>query len=251
MRERQVYHSIKNELFHVHTHRCKHASSAEDVEYIEKAIELGASRIVFTDHAPFPDNPFGNRMDIEELPEYIESLAELKKAYKKKIEVCCGLEIEYLPSFQDYYFELKKMDGVDLLIIGQHFFEHSEGKYSFDDEDKTHEFRGLCEAMVQGINTELFDVVAHPDRAFRRCKKFERAEIDAAKSVIWAAAWNGVYLEKNYSSMHRKNQYKEEYWTLLPAKAMVLYGLDAHSIKEMEKGYVDVEKMRNEVDESL
>lgn len=184
MREKQVYHSIKNELFHVHTHRCKHASSAEDVEYIEKAIELGASRIVFTEHAPFPDNPFGNRMDIEELPEYIESLAELKKAYKKKIEVCCGLEIEYLPSFQDYYFELKKMDGVDLLVIGQHFFEHSEGKYSFDAEDKTHEFRGLCEAMVQGINTELFDVVAHPDRTFRRCKQFERAEIDAAKSVI-------------------------------------------------------------------
>ena len=51
--------------------------------------------------------------------------------------------------------------------------------------------------------------------------------------------------------MHRKTQYKEEYWTLLPAKAMVLYGLDAHSIKEMEKGYVDVEKKRNEVDESL
>ena len=46
--------------------------------------------------------------------------------------------------------------------------------------------------------------------------------------------------------MHRKNQYKEAFWTLLPAKAMVLYGLDAHSVKEMEKGYMDVEKMRNE-----
>lgn len=31
---------------------------------------------------------------------------------------------------------------------------------------------------------------------------------------------------------------------------MVLYGLDAHSIKEIEKGYVDVENMWNEVDES-
>lgn len=57
------------------------------------------------------------------------------------------------------------------------------------------------------------------------------------KSVIWAAVSNGVYLEKNYSSMCRKNQYKEEFWTLLPAKAMVLNGLDAHSINEMKKGY--------------
>ena len=44
-------------------------------------------------------------------------------------------------------------------------------------------------------------------------------------------------LEKNYFSMRRKNQYKEEFWTLLPAKAMVLNGLDAHSINEMKKGY--------------
>ena len=69
--------------------------------------------------------------------------------------------------------------------------------------------------------------------------------------MIWAAAWKGVYLEKNYSSMHRKNQYKEGFWTFLPAKAMVLYGLDAHSIKEMEKGYIDVEKMQNEVDKTV
>lgn len=91
--------------------------------------------------------------------------------------------------------------------------------------------------MVQGINTGLFDVVAHPDRAFRRCRQFGHREIEAAKSVIWAAVSNGVYLEKNYSSMCRKNQYKEEFWTLLPAKAMVLNGLDAHSINEMKKGY--------------
>ena len=201
MKNTQVYDYSGKELFHIHTHRCKHSSSEADVEYVEKAIELGARKIVFTDHAPFPDNPFGNRMDIEELPEYIDSLAELKNTYKKKIEVRCGLEIEYLPSFRDYYLNLKKMDGIDLLMIGQHFFEHYEGNYSFSDEDKTNEFIGLCESMVQGINTGLFDVVAHPDRAFRRCRQFGHREIEAAKSVIWAAVSNGVYLEKNYSSV--------------------------------------------------
>lgn len=240
MKKAQVYDYTGKELFHIHTHRCKHASSEADVEYVEKAIELGARKIVFTDHAPFPDNPFGNRMDIEELPEYIDSLAELKNTYKKKIEVRCGLEIEYLPSFCDYYLNLKKMDGIDLLMIGQHFFENYEGNYSFSDEDKTNEFIGLCESMVQGINTGLFDVVAHPDRVFRRCRQFGHREIQAAKSVIWAAVSNGVYLEKNYSSMCRKNQYKEEFWALLPAKAMVLNGLDAHSIDEMKKGYKGV-----------
>ena len=37
-------------LFHMHTYHCGHASSEPDIAYIEKAIALGAERIVFTDH---------------------------------------------------------------------------------------------------------------------------------------------------------------------------------------------------------
>ena len=241
----QAYRSISDEVFHVHTHRCKHASLASDFEYVEKAMELGAKRIVFTDHAPFPDNPFGNRMLIEELPEYISSISNLKKEYKKSIEVYCGLEIEYLPSFEKYYLELKKNEGIALLTLGQHFYEYERGKYSFEDEDNTKEFKGLCQAMVSGINTGLFDVVAHPDRAFRRCKQLGKSEMELAQDVIRAASENGVYLEKNYSSMHKENQYREEFWTLLPPKAMVIYGLDAHSIMEMEEGYEFVKSIKN------
>lgn len=233
----KVYHSVENEIFHIHTSRCKHAAKDPDYKYVEKAIELGAKRIVFTDHAPFPDNPFGCRMDIEELAEYLSSIAGLKREYKDQIEIYCGLEAEYLPSYKSYYMELKKTEEIDLLVLGQHFFEYEPGYYSFSDEDKTNEYRKMCEAMVQGINTEMFDVVAHPDRAFRRCKTFGRKEIDAAKAVIWAATWNSVYLEKNYASMQRKNQYKEDFWKLIPPKALTIYGLDAHSVKEIEDGY--------------
>ena len=49
-------------LFHVHTFRCKHAEMVPDEEYIKKSIDLGATDIWFTDHAPFPGNPFGGRM---------------------------------------------------------------------------------------------------------------------------------------------------------------------------------------------
>ena len=79
------------EIFHVHTYRCKHASEERDWEYIEKAIELGATKIAFTDHAPFPGNPFGNRMDIEQLPEYLDTLQSLKEKYQDKIIVKIGL----------------------------------------------------------------------------------------------------------------------------------------------------------------
>ena len=97
-----MYQPIENEIFHVHTWRCNHASNELDYQYVERAIELGASRIVFTDHSPFPGNLFRGRMGIEQLPEYISSLVHLKRKYASEIEVMIGLEAEYLPSFRNY-----------------------------------------------------------------------------------------------------------------------------------------------------
>lgn len=73
--------SAHREIFHVHTYRCRHAANVADEMYILKAIELGAVSITFTDHAPFPGNPFGNRMDIQQLSEYLDSLSRLKEKY--------------------------------------------------------------------------------------------------------------------------------------------------------------------------
>ncbi len=36
------YKPLDKEIFHVHTNRCKHASDETDVDYVEKAICLGA-----------------------------------------------------------------------------------------------------------------------------------------------------------------------------------------------------------------
>lgn len=233
------YKPIENEIFHVHTYRCKHAGDTQDYEYVEKVVELGAARIVFTDHAPFPGNPFRNRMDMEQLPEYIKSISELKQKYQNKIEILCGLEVEYLPSFDSYFKSLREMDGLDLLIIGQHFFEHEPGVYSFNDEDKSDMYIGVCDAMAQGIKTGYFDVVAHPDRAFRVRKKWRENELAAAMKIVDAAVESPyhIYLEKNYSSMQTKGYYWPEFWSLLGDYNEILYGLDAHSIEDLENGY--------------
>lgn len=59
-----------NNLFHIHTYRCGHAENINDEKYILKAIEKQYTDIWFSDHAPFPNNPFGGRMKFEELNEY-------------------------------------------------------------------------------------------------------------------------------------------------------------------------------------
>ena len=46
-------------IFYVHTFRCKHGSDESD-DYIRTALFLGAEKITFTDHCPFPGNPSCN-----------------------------------------------------------------------------------------------------------------------------------------------------------------------------------------------
>lgn len=228
------YKPKENEIYHVHTWRCKHATDEEDYQYVEKAIELGASRIVFTDHNPFPGNPFRNRMDIEQLPEYISSMKQLKQDYRDKIEVMFGLEVEYLPTYHDFIKALHDSGNFDLLILGQHFFENEDGTWSFVNEDKNNEFKGICAATVQGIETGFFDVVAHPDRMFRRCKEWNRDLMHASYDVINAANKHGLLLEQNYSSMERKRQYWAPFWDRA-ALVSQTKGYDAHSVEELEQ----------------
>lgn len=234
-----MYRPIPNEIFHVHTWRCEHAGEEQDYEYVEKAIELGADRIVFTDHCPFPGNPFRKRMRIEQLDEYVASLEQLRRDYGDKIEILIGLEVEYLPSFEDYYKELKKSGRFDLLIVGQHFFEHENGAWSITDKDKSNEHIGLARAIVKAVKTGYFDVIAHPDRVYIRRKNWADDMIEPGREIIRAAIEHGLYLEKNYSSMF-KNKYWQEFWELEPVDKY-LYGYDVHSVGALQ----DIWKMHN------
>lgn len=231
-------------LFHIHTYRCKHASEELDEDYVKTAISLGATSITFTDHTPFPFNPLGNRMDIEELDEYISSLKSLKEKYSNQIDIKIGLEVEYLPEFLSYYKELKSKGLI--LVLGQHFYCHEDGEFSFTDDreyNKKNEHKGCGKAIIEGIKTGLFDVVVHPDRIFRRLKTWNTDTENVAKSIISVASENSVSFEINLSSYKNfiekkdKTYWKNEFWDLvknsnLPTK--LILGLDAHSTEEMK-----------------
>ena len=230
------------EIFHVHTYRCKHATG-QDSEYIEKAIDLGAKRITFTEHSPFPQNPFGNRMDMVQLPEYISTLSLLRKKYDRHIDIRIGLEIEYLPYYSDYYYQLSQIKGLDLLMIGQHFYQHPDGHYSFSDPMDyrvKNEAYGIVNAIIDAIKTGLFSVVAHPDRAFRYCKTWGYDQEELARRLIAFAQVNEIVLELNKRSSEKTiNQiYQKEFWKLLNTtnpsfECNIIEGVDAHSLTDL------------------
>lgn len=69
----------------------------------DESPSLSFYRVIFTDHAPFPGNPFRNRMDMEQLPEYIKSISELKQKYQNKIEILYGLDAHSLEDLENGY----------------------------------------------------------------------------------------------------------------------------------------------------
>lgn len=232
----------KNDCFHVHTFRCGHAENVPDEEYIKKAIELGAGVIWFSDHAPFPGDPFGNRMKYEQLDEYLSTLATLKTQYEGQVRIMVGLEIEYFPSFDKagYYKELRYDNRLDFLLLGQHMAEDVEnGNYSFSwDKERlrAYEYQTLGDAIIQGMETGYFDFVAHPDRIYLRKKAWDGDMEKMAVSIIQTAVKYHIPLEKNLSSMCHKNHYWLEFWKLAEImNAEIVTGLDAHWIEDMEQ----------------
>ena len=225
---------------YVHGHRCKHASEEREAEYIQKAIELGAEEIVFTDHAPFPGNPFNYRMAMDELKEYAETLQTIKYHYADLIEVKIGLEIEYVPLYFEHYRELKERWKIDILLLGQHFSLLPDGRYTFDLVNKSGEAYYLAQGIMEGMESGLFDVVAHPDQIFRRIKRWDSEASELAKQIKECAARTEVALEKNISNMFekkRKHLYWHEFWLDVPDELKIIYGVYAHSVEEMEENY--------------
>lgn len=221
----------KGEIFHVHTYRCGHAADVRDEAYVQRAIELGACKIAFTDHAPFPGDPFGNRMDYEELDDYVDSMRFLQDRYADTIDVRFGLEIEYLPSFKTYYEELIASGRFELLLLGQHIYEHAPGIWNFEVPLSDEEVMvRLFDAQIEGLKTGYFDILAHPDRCLRRSETWTASIDDAARELIGVATQHGrIPLEKNIASMDSYNMYRPDFWDLLDEDYPVVIGCDAHT----------------------
>lgn len=242
-------------IFHVHTYRCGHAENVPDEDYVKKAIDLGASDIWFTDHAPFYDDPFGLRMAYTNLEEYLRTLNELKQQYQE-INIHIGLETEYFSHFDEigYYKHLRSLPDLEMLLLGQHMAEVSDYSlaYSFSESEEfliENEYKLLGNAIVQGVKTGYFDAIAHPDRIFRRCSVWNSDMKAVSFAIIQAAITANIPLEMNLSSVECPKNYKTQFWQLVPEEARRIVGFDAHSLQEMESRYTGVSEMLSKFEE--
>ena len=240
--------------YHTHSSYCGHAEG-NLIDYIEKAISYGITDLGFSEHAPFPGNPFGMRMDFNTLPNYVAELNEHKETYKGKICLHTGLEIEYLGAYSAYYPLLFSDYQIEYLIMGQHFFIGPDKKcYNLYDHSFPSEFLVKhAKDMVKGMETGYFKYIAHPDLMFIRDYGMDKNCMEAIYALVDGAAQANHMLELNANGFRRGKQHYSEgsrypypvdiFWQeVAQTRIPVIIGSDSHSPSIICDEYTDYVK---------
>lgn len=103
--------------FHTHTTYCDGKSTAE--ETVQKAIELGLSKLGFSGHS-YTEFDLEPCMSQEGTEQYKKEIADLKEKYKDQIEILLGIEYDYQST--------ESMDGYDYILGSVHYL-FKDGEY--------------------------------------------------------------------------------------------------------------------------
>lgn len=221
--------------FHSHTKRCKHAGG-EEREYVEAAIAEGYEVIGFSDHSPYlfeHGYVSGIRMDMRELEGYVRTVEELKREYRKDIEIYVALEMEYFPPLFDRTMEEIRQYPLDYMLLAQHFFYEGERFIStrreWVDEKHLSDYVGLLETA---LDTGYFNLVAHPD-IFHFCGDPELYTKYMTK-LVNRLKEEQIPIEVNVNGFRCGINYPDERFVKLGAAcgSEFLVGVDAHHPKE-------------------
>jgi histidinol-phosphatase (PHP family) len=225
--------------YHTHTKRCLHAFGTEE-DYVQAALKEGLSVLGFTDHAPFPDHDFGMRMPYSQLEPYFTEVDRLTKIYAPDIQIKKSLEIEYLPQYRDYYTFLMNTYHPDYLLLGEHFYFDPQGEVlNIYNAESTDDYIHYANSIASGLETGLFQVVAHPDLFTLNKFAWDRNCDAASEIIISAAQKHGAVLEFNANGYRRGiHEYPDGKRHMYPhmnfwkkaaeAGSVVMIGADAH-----------------------
>lgn len=230
--------------YHTHTTRCHHATGSDE-DFVLSAIKGGYEELGFSDHTPwkYHTNYVSDiRMFPEELPGYIESLRLLREKYKNQISIKIGLECEYFPDYLHWLKGIIKEYRLDYIIFGNHHFHTDEKFPYFGRHTNTIEMLELYEeSAIEGMESELFAYLAHPDLFMRsysefdhHCKLVSRHICRVAKRLKLPLEYNIGYEEYNEAN-GITNIPHPEFWTIAAHEGCTaIVGVDAHHYRYLE-----------------
>ena len=224
--------------YHTHTARCGHALG-EDREYAEAAYRAGLKTLGFSDHTPhfYLDGGTGRqtiRMRPDELPGYAASVRALAEEYRGRLDILLGVEAEYYPALFARTVELLRENGVEYLILGQHFLGNElDEPYCGRATDDPAILNRYVEQSIEGLRTGLFSCFAHPDLI--RFTGDESLYDEQMRRLCRAAKETDTPLEINLLGLREGRHYpNERFWRIAGEEGnAVILGFDAHEPEQL------------------
>lgn len=220
--------------YHTHTRWCKHGTG-EIEDYIQEAIRKGLKEIAITEHVPHRDNLDPRRIQWEEFSSYDQALNIAIKKYEKKIKIIKGFECEYYPEALETYQMFREEFGYKLLILGQHRSGKNREIDNFA-EKTVYEMDVYAEELCRGIETGLFQFIAHPDLALQGYSKGWDVECERVMRKIFEKCEKyTVPIEINANGLGDQRAYpsKEAFRISKEYKLKYLINSDAHQPEDI------------------
>ena len=234
--------------YHTHTWRCQHASGTEE-DYVRAAVAAGFKVLGFADHTPWPyESGFvsGMRMRLDQLDGYLATVADLRARYEGRLRIPVGLECEAFPEYMGWLRDLKA-EKLDYLILGNHYDRTDEGDHAtfsdaggfyFGRSTRPEHIRRYAERTIAGMETGLFDYVAHPDLFCHTYRQFDADCAAVSRDICQAAEALGIPLEYNLLGFQYHERMQEagllgypckKFWEIAAQyRVKAIIGFDAH-----------------------
>jgi histidinol-phosphatase (PHP family) len=195
----------------MHCHFCRHAIGRID-EYARAAQAQGRAEICVTPHIPLPGfRPgfWGNRlrMDEREFDSYLNELEKTRAAFPD-LTILSGVEADYIPSMENYLAQFLSRYTFDFVLMSVHFistWEDDEWAFGFrKNRSLPSVYRDYFREMRDGIETGLFDCLAHLDLIKQPGKPVLATNREDVEEVLEACLAQGLSVEINTSGMRKE-----------------------------------------------
>jgi histidinol-phosphatase (PHP family) len=230
---------------HMHTVLCHHAEG-RPLDYARAAFAKGVAGVCVTDHIPAPGGyDASSRMEADEFPAYLESVAEAQRAFPGRVAL--GIEADYYPGCESYlpaFLEKARFDFVlgSVHFIGDWGFDNPATLDRWEKADLNAVWDDYLALVGRMVETKWFDALSHFDLP----KKFghrlpEPLLLEKVKPVLDRIAEAGLAMELNTGGLRKP--VKEIYPSLPLLKLMrergipILFGSDAHAPAEAGYGF--------------
>ncbi|MFX1506562.1 MAG: histidinol-phosphatase HisJ [Promethearchaeota archaeon] len=228
---------------------CNHATGTIE-DYIKSAIELGLVEIGISDHFPMellPEHFHIYAMTLNDFPNYIDEIKQLKLKYRHHIDVKISSEIDFFPEAFNGYKKLLSpyMDEFDYIIGSIHAIPwRNHDAIPVDELEAVPLIKELgvdrfhieyYDNLLKMVKTGYYDIIGHLDLP----KKYGLFPQDAEKiwqkilQVLDEIERSDLVVEINTSGLKRKAKqvYPSEkiIKELIQRKIPIVLGSDAHS----------------------